>query len=206
MKKYLLFTILTLLLVAVPGVYAREGSDDSSGSGSSGSDGGERVEDRSGRDGGDDNRIEIRVEDEREDEVENEVEDRVEIRGNEFEIRGVITQISNNSFTVLGQNIVVDPSQVTEFRQRGILEVGQRVKVKGVIINNTNFAQEIRLDEEGEEEVRVEVRNVPTLAPSVTPTVTPGGSRVEIRARGPVESIRSLLQQIITMLNSLVNR
>lgn len=204
MKKYLLFAVLTLLLVAVPGVYARQGSDDSSGSSSSGRDGGEKAEDRSGRDEGDDSRVEIRIENEAEDEVENEVEneveDKFEARDNEFEVRGEITQISNNNFTVLGQTIVVDPSQVMEFRQKGILQVGQRVKVEGVIVNNTKFATEIRIDNEEEEGVRVEVRSVPTLTPSVVPTLTP---RVDIRVRGSLDSINGLLQQILDFLKTL---
>jgi len=47
-----------------------------------------------------------------------------EVGQSSFEIRGEIGSILGNSFTISDQTIVVDPSQVSEFKQKGILVVG----------------------------------------------------------------------------------
>ena len=90
-------------------------------------------------------KIENKIEDEDEVEVENEVENKLEVNGQEFEVRGEISAVSGNTFVVLGQTITVDPSKVNEFKQKGILEVGKRVKAEGVIQGGTKFAREIKV-------------------------------------------------------------
>lgn len=84
---------------------------------------------------------------------------------NKFEISGVISAIAANTFTVTGQTITVDLSQVRKFEQKGILAVGKTVKVEGVIVNNTKIAKEIKVFDANGQEVIIEIKNVnPVIA------------------------------------------
>ena len=102
-------------------------------------------ENRGGNDGNQRFELKIRNEVKDEREIENEIENKLEVNGQEFEIRGEISAVSGNTFVVLGQTITVDPSKVNEFKQKGILEVGKRVKAEGVIQGGTKFAREIKV-------------------------------------------------------------
>lgn len=182
--------ILTLIFLTTSYVFAVEGRN--GGDGRNGDGGDDRREDRVEtrerqeiRRDDDRVRIEIRreVEDENEDEDD---EERVEVKGNEFEIRGKITSVSENSFTVLDNTVFVDPALVSDFKQRGILNVGEDVRVKGVIVDNKKFAREIRVLGE-DEEVRVEIKQ----------TAQDEEQRVRIKARGPLDQVSDLLQQLL---------
>lgn len=116
------------------------------------------------------------------------LEEKVEIEGNEFEIIGKVTAISDNTFTVAGQIVVIDPARVVNFEQKVNLEVGNVVKVEGPIIEGTKFAREIDSFNE-EVEVKVEERG--------------NENRVEVKARGPVEDVRSLFEDLLARLRTL---
>lgn len=129
MNKVLIGIILALLLIITPSVLAKGkgSSGDGSRRGSGGGPGGSAVEIR-------------------QDEVEQEeAEQRIRIRNQEFEIRGFVSSVLGNTFVVSGQTVVVDTSQATRFRQRGILQPGNFVRVKGVVVNSQNIAREIRV-------------------------------------------------------------
>lgn len=159
-----------------------------------------------------DSRNRVRVE------IKNEDEEKVEIENDRFEIIGKIESMSSNSFIVLGQTITIDPSRVSGFEQKGILKVGDSVKVEGIIKNGTKFAQEIKVSGAGGGRFKFEVRNFPlpsvaptttvSPTPSVTPTGTPSASvsnaRVEIKAKGSVDQIKSFLEQALNFLKTLV--
>ena len=167
-------------------------------------------------------KIENKIEDEDEVEVENEVENKLEVNGQEFEVRGEISAVSGNTFVVLGQTITVDPSKVSEFKQKGILEVGKRVKVEGVIQNGTKFASEINVIGTGQGRFKFEVRgNNITLNPTaiITPTgVAPSGTitptpttesasfdaKVKVKAQGSIDQVIAFLKQVMTLLENLI--
>lgn len=144
-----------------------------------------RIEQRIERD---DNRVRIRIEKRREqkNELEIENEQEVEIKGNNFEITGEISKVDTGSFVVALQTIFVDPNLVQDFEQRGLLKVGERVKVEGIIIDGKKFAREIKVLANNEE-VRIEIKNATQAA----------RAKVEVKARGPFDQINDLLRQIL---------
>lgn len=188
----LLPILLLTILTPVGAVSARDGGNNRSGG------------------HGDENRVRVENRVENEDEEENEVEN-AEIAGQQFEIRGEITAVSGNSFTVSGQTIMVDPSRVANFEQKGVLAVGQMVKVEGIIRGGTRFAREIKVMEPGVgQEFRVEIKGTPSASiipttGSATPSASQQNIRVEVKAQGPVGQITSFLEQVLTSLRNLVH-
>ena len=73
--------------------------------------------------------------------IEEEIEDGVERL--EFDIRGMVTSISGDSFMILGQTIIIDPGMVLEFRQRAEVVEGNMLRVKGVIMDGVFLAERI---------------------------------------------------------------
>ena len=156
----------------------------------------------------------------------------LEVGGSSFEIRGEIDSISGNSFTILGQTIVVDPSQISEFKQKGILKVGSMAKVEGKIINGTKYAKEIKVIGTGQGRFKFEIKGIalpagsspspspspspsttsdidaspsPSPSPSSEPTATPSANvAVKIKASGPVDQVIEFLNQIISFLGNLI--
>lgn len=162
-------------------------------------------------------KIENKIEDENEVEIEAGIENKVEINGQRFEIRGEISSISGNTFVVLGQTINIDPSKVEEFEQKGILQVGKTVKVEGIIENDTKFAREIMVIGTGQGRFRLEIEGeeasitpTPTgILSLITPTVTPSAAlspntRVEIKAKGPINEVLDFLKQVMAFLQNLI--
>src|SRR3990167_6794764 len=130
-----------------------------------------------------------------------------ELGGASFEIRGEISSISGNSFTILDQTIVVDPSQVSEFKQKGILKVGNMAKVEGKIINGTKYAKEIKVIGTGQGQFKFEIDASPSASPSPSPepTATPSANvAVKIKASGPVDQVIEFLNQILSFLENLI--
>lgn len=116
MKKVITLTaIMTLLLLTPHTAYAKGGSGSSHGGGSD----------------FEEQRIKI----------ENEIEDGVERL--EFDIRGTVDSTSDSSFMIVGQTVVIDPSMVSDFRQRAEVTVGSMLRVRGVIMDGTFFVERI---------------------------------------------------------------
>lgn len=102
---------------------------------------------------------------------------------NEFEITGEITAFSGTSVTVLGQDLIIDPSKVTGYSQKGIIEVGKVAKVEGVIIDGTKYVKKIMIIGTGQGRFQFKVNGQlvnltpsPTSTPSVTPSLSPSPS------------------------------
>ncbi len=95
----------------------------------------------------DENRVRIEARQEEEEELPD-----VEIQDNTFEITGEVTAFTEDTVTIDGQTIVIDPS-VADFEQEGTIEVGETIKVEGTIEDGTFMAVEIKADLEGEEMV-----------------------------------------------------
>ncbi len=157
-----------------------------------------------------------------------------EIGQSSFEIKGEIRSISGNSFTILGQTIVVDPSQVSEFKQKGILKVGNMAKVKGKIINGTKYAKEIKVIGQGQGRFKFEIKGIvlpahsspslspspspspsptsdisespsPSPSPSPEPSATPSANvAVKIKAIGSIDQVIEFLNQILSFLGNLI--
>src|SRR3989344_1587447 len=107
-----------------------------------------------------------------------------EIEGQRFEIAGIVSSFSGNTIVVLGQTIMIDPSMVFEFEQKGIINVGDFVKVEGLNIQAS-----------------------PSPSASPTPGVSPFPSasptanvQVEVKANGPVDQVVAFLEQILDFL------
>src|SRR3989344_1068065 len=92
-------------------------------------------------------RVEIRNEaEEVEDEAVEEADEAVTAGTASFEIRGEVTAMSGNTFTVAGISVTSDPTMVSEFEQEGTLAVGSMVKVEGIISSGTFLAEEIKVE------------------------------------------------------------
>lgn len=193
MKQIALLLILTLFLTT-PAALAKEGKG---GKGKSG-----------------EAKVEVKIKNEQD---PLQAVQKVEIEENKFEIRGQISAVSGNNFVVAGQTIFIDPSQVREFEQKGIVNVGDNVKVEGVIKNGVKFAREIKVIGEGQGRFKFEIKGLPSLLPTVSPSVSPIGSpsatpqattsanvKVKIKANGPVDQVVTFLQQILNFLQNLI--
>ncbi len=120
-------------------------------------------------------------------------EQKVEIKENEFEITGTITSITDNKIIAAEEEIVIDPEKVSEFEQKGILALGNTVKVEGIIKDNTKFAEEITVFGTDLGNIRVKVENTED-----------NDKLIEVKARGPIDQIKTFLQQIGSFLNNLI--
>lgn len=172
-------------------------------------------------------RFELKVENEQDDENHT----RFEIGTQEFKISGEISSISANTFVILGQTITIDPSQVSQFKQKGILKVGNVAKVEGVIVGSTKFAKEIKVIGTGQGRFKFEIEglSLPSSNPSPTPSVSPQPSAspeatssaspppspspeatqsadvsVKIKAQGPIDQVVAFLEQVLSILKNLV--
>ncbi len=160
------------------------------------------------------------------DDDEDEDEDKFELGNQEFEITGEITSLGGNSFEILGQTINVDPSKVSKFEQKGILEVGLIAKVEGVLIAGEKFAQEIKVIGTGQGRFKFEIEgsgignqtnNTASSNPPSSPSPTIQSSQtsptpsnplpstnstpaieVKIKAKGPIDRIVDFLKQILS--------
>ena len=173
-------------------------------------------------------RFELKVENEQDDD-ENHA--RFEIGTQEFKISGEISSISANTFVILGQTITIDPSQISQFEQKGILKVGNVAKVEGVIVGSTKFAKEIKVIGTGQGRFKFEIEglSLPSSNPSPTPSVSPQPSAspeatssaspppspspeatqsadvsVKIKAQGPIDQVVAFLEQVLSILKNLV--
>ncbi len=172
-------------------------------------------------------RFELKVENEQDDENHT----RFEIGTQEFKISGEISSISANTFVILGQTITIDPSQISQFEQKGILKVGNVAKVEGVIVGSTKFAKEIKVIGTGQGRFKFEIEglSLPSSNPSPTPSVSPQPSAspeatssaspppspspeatqsadvsVKIKAQGPIDQVVAFLEQVLSILKNLV--
>lgn len=87
---------------------------------------------------------------------------KVEINANNFEIIGTISSISGSTIVVAGQTIVINPAQVNNFEQKGVLTTGALVKVEGPIVGGTKFAREIKVFGTNGQQVKIEIKGNPT--------------------------------------------
>ncbi|MGI5827797.1 MAG: DUF5666 domain-containing protein [Patescibacteria group bacterium] len=116
---------------------------------------------------------------------------KAKVNNETFDIQGEIESASETSFIVGGQTIIVDPTMVAKFTQKGILEEGQRVKVRGIITEDGYLAQDINVIGTGQGRYQFKFENgvvvTPTpdenadddtqdATPSASPSPTPQGS------------------------------
>ncbi len=171
-------------------------------------------------------RFELKLENEVEDEIEAENHAEVEIKsgsetnGQEFKIKGEITSVSGNTFVVMGETITIDPSKVNEFKQKGILAAGKKVKVEGIIEGGVKIAEEINVIGTGQGRFKIEidgdddvsptpVQAIPTGTITPTPTGTTSASvsipgTVKIKANGSIEDILNFLKQVFSFLSNII--
>ncbi len=131
---------------------------------------------------------------------------------NEFKVSGEISAVADDSsnFTVNEQIIYVDPAKVGEFKQKGILAVGQNVKVEGVIIDSKMYAEDINVIGTGQGRFKIEIENgessspspLPSGSPTATATPTTLGGQIQVKAVGTMEQIIAFLKQILNFFNS----
>lgn len=138
---------------------------------------------KEGRTGDDNDRVRIEI---KQEEVTAEPrEQKVEIQGDRFEIRGMISAIGTDNFTIAGNIIFIDPGLVKEFEQKGTLKVSEQAKVEGKIIDNRKIAEEIKVFG-NQQEVNIKIKQIP--------------QQFKAKARGPLENLRDLLNQLLNLL------
>lgn len=78
---------------------------------------------------------------------EEKAQEKKETKQEEFTVDGSVTAISvaDNTFVVEEKIIVIDLAKISHFRQKGTFTVGSRVKVKGITIDDTMYAQDINV-------------------------------------------------------------
>ncbi|QQG42995.1 MAG: hypothetical protein HYW45_02150 [Candidatus Daviesbacteria bacterium] len=69
----------------------------------------------------------------------------IEIEGNTFEITGEVIAFTGDTVTIDGQTITINPNLVANFEQEGTIEVGEVIKVEGMVeADGTLLAREIK--------------------------------------------------------------
>ncbi|MBI2074850.1 MAG: hypothetical protein HYT83_03390 [Candidatus Levybacteria bacterium] len=124
-------------------------------------------------------RVEVRAPEVEEEAEEMEVLPNVEIEDNTFEITGEVTSFTADTVTVAGQTITINPNAVPNFEQEGTIEVGEVIKVEGIIAaDGSLIAREIKAN----------------------------GVEAEVEAEQAVgeNSLTGLFSQVIAFLQSLV--
>lgn len=134
----------------------------------------------------DDSNIKIDVK-EKENEQEEDQEEDSEIENGKFEIKGEVTATGSGTITVGGKTIVINGSEVFDFEQKGTAEIGETVKIEGIVkADGTLLAREIKADEGNNEEA---INNK-------------AKTKVKLDLEG--KEIRGLLEQIIALLQNLL--
>ena len=121
----------------------------------------------------------------------------VKINNSDFEIEGIIDSVSSDKFTVNDQSILIDSSQVNSYKQKGILVVGNEIKVTGNIKNGVLYAENILVKEGNPEGIITDVKTdnrVPTGNPTGVPEV-----------KESTNLVVHLLNQLLTFLKNLSN-
>lgn len=131
--------------------------------------------------------------------------DEDEDENNEFKISGQIESISGSSFVVDGQTIYIDLTQVSKFKQKGTMDVGDWVKVKGIVKDEKNYAEDINVIGEGQGRFMLKIKGLftslspspspspsPSASPEVSPTPTPSGSPSPTASASPSPSASPL--------------
>lgn len=70
-------------------------------------------------------------------------EEKLNVKGNGFEISGKVTDVSDNSFVISGNEIFVDT--ILRKTTQDSIRVGQTVRVEGLIVNNKMFAEDVMI-------------------------------------------------------------
>lgn len=94
-----------------------------------------RIEERDGR---------VRVEIRGPEVAEAEALPDFEIEGNTFEITGEVAAFTGGTVIIDGRTITINPNAVANFEQEGTIEVGEVIKVEGIISDGTFLAREIK--------------------------------------------------------------
>ncbi|MCL4353181.1 DUF5666 domain-containing protein [Patescibacteria group bacterium] len=120
-------------------------------------------------------------------------------------IRGTISALSGNSFVVGGKTtIVIDPSKVAEFSQKGNLAVGSRVKVSFVSQNGVNYAKEINVIGTGQGRFQIKM-NEPSENSSSDNLSSSSNANVNFSSKvaGHVSGIAAFFQELVNAFASI---
>lgn len=129
------------------------------------------------------------------DEDKNDSKDGLDSR---FRLDGEITALAESSFKVGGEEVFVNPGAVADFKQKGILKLGKRVKVEGVIIDGLKYAREIMLVGEGQGRFQIQFESNQGVGLSFP-------AEVKLKAVGSLESVKTFLKQILEYFDGLIS-
>lgn len=96
----------------------------------------------------------------------------VKINNINFEIKGTVTSVTDNSFDLSNQTIFMDSSRISGLKGSGVLSVGNEVNAKGTVKNGKLYADEVSGSAAGNQSVNPS----PTATPSSTPENSPSSS------------------------------
>lgn len=123
-------------------------------------------------------------------EVEIKEEQRVQVKREEFKIDGTTSTISiaENSFVIAGRTIFIDPVKVGKFRQKGVLAIGSRVKVEGVVIDGKSYAEDINVVGTGQGNSQIKVDQAE--------------NEISIKVKGSMNQILNFFKSIMVFLTT----
>lgn len=169
--------------------------------------------------------------DDEDDEDEDEIKAQSKAQSdNKFEIKGMITAVSGNSFVINGQTVNINPQVTGEFEQKGLLETGVMAKVEGQVVDGQLFAEEVKIIGQGQGRFKFEIKGLGTLfslptptpsptppaeetTPSPTPTPSPSPevgaaattmANIQVKAVGPLDQVVGFIESILNFLKGLV--
>lgn len=127
------------------------------------------------------------------------------INKKEFEMKGMASDVTETSFTLNGETILIDISITGKLMQRGVLKNGSYVKVEGKVIDGKLYVVHIKVSSQSPT-ITPSVSPSPTLSPtptpSLTPTPTPTGTSLLIE--NEVEENRLLVQDILETIKKFL--
>ncbi len=110
-------------------------------------------------------------------------------RKSSFIVSGTITSLSDNAIVVSNQTIIIDLTKVPEFTQKGILAVGASVRIKGIIVGDIKYAEDVNVIKTGQGRFQFS-----------TKVVKNKDSEVAIKGMGSINQIRIFIKQILSFL------
>ncbi len=140
----------------------------------------------------------------------------VEINNDAFKIKGTVTAVSSNSFSVNNQKVFKDSSKL-QFSQEGSLEVGKNIETEGKIFVGDLYASKIKTSGEGNSNpggsnTKIEVNNKSldndqdeTESPnsSASASASPSPKTVKEEIQNPIQQILKAIENLISFLNKL---
>ncbi len=133
------------------------------------------------------------------------------INRKEFEMKGIASSVTADSFVLNEKTILIDPTITKKLLKKGTLENGSYVKVEGKVIDDKLYAVHIKVrsnqeDDEDEASTSPTPTSTITSTPSITetPAPTPTTASLEIEDENTSQENKFLMQDLFGIIKNFL--